>query len=89
MTTETYFTPTHRTRALSYILATLRADEHRSEVLADLSEDDLLRTIEAIAGTAAATLQQHSGGRAAEVIQNMINRAQQEALTDDKDTNND
>lgn len=89
MSTTAYFTPAHRTRALSYILATLRADEHRSEVLADLSEDDLLRTIEAIAGTAAATLQQHTGGRAAEVIQNMINRAQQEALNDTKDSNDD
>lgn len=85
MTPKKYWTPLHRARAVSYTLAVLRGDPARNEVLADLSQDDLLRTVEALAGMNAATLNQFTGDGAERVLTEQLKHIQTDMITETED----
>lgn len=61
MNAPEYFTAGARRRAIAYSLAVSRGDAHAGEVLADLPEDELLRTVETLAVLHAASLQRLTG----------------------------
>ncbi|GAB3183619.1 hypothetical protein GCM10027060_18860 [Nesterenkonia halophila] len=71
-TTPKMYTAKIRARATAYVLAVARNDEHRHEMLADLTQDELLHVFEGIALIGARTMREHTRGAEVNTLERML-----------------